>query len=698
GVWYEVITFGAPADHHQGFKHGGLKKLLSKHSHLRDSVVSYSQEESSRARELLANVAQLQPLVFGLAEELLSVSLEQNNARLQPVLHSLTQQTKQFVHALKDELVKSALIASHDHSNLCEDSTANQEWVLTPGQQDAWQQEADYDEEEWDRAWANVGMSLNCIIAMGDRLLGKEEVTSSGNQESDHSQNTASWQEQLLPLVVTLRDCVREAELKARVAMTFVMMQAAAAMTVSEGTTNIVQRRHAAFSQALSALVCGFVLRLFSALQDQDFLQQLISAGLLVQFEALLSTYGEEVGMLEDMEVCVSDLSRVTFTIIEAKSEEPEDLLPTLRGEWVSLVVEVPLPPETFRSLPQEVRDGRLIRVHPVLFNIGINQQQSLAERFGDSSLQERVNQQSCERLRVYCNTLRDTLPVTGTGDLLAIMIPEPKGREVAALLERNVTVTMTITIGTRNLQKYVSRTSVVFVSISFIVLMIISLAWLVFYYIQRFRYANARDLPQRRLGDAAKKAISKLQVRTIRKGDQETEGDFDNCAVCIEGYKPNDVVRILPCRHLFHKSCVDPWLLDHRTCPMCKMNILKALGIALNADCLEDLPLDYDLTVGGVGGALALEAVVSGGSSDGTLSEGGGSSVLLDPGVRRVGLPQDYQDPLRDSPVTMITDTLTGDLQPMASSSVASLVITVETGLSDEEGTGEQNQLGEKS
>ncbi|XP_045067717.1 RING finger protein 150 [Coregonus clupeaformis] len=140
------------------------------------------------------------------------------------------------------------------------------------------------------------------------------------------------------------------------------------------------------------------------------------------------------------------------------------------------------------------------------------------------------------------------TMPHSGVGDVVAIMIPEPKGREVAALLEQNVTVTMHITIGTRNLQKYVSRTSVVFVSISFIILMIISLAWLVFYYIQRFRYANARDRNQRRLGDAAKKAISKLQVRTIRKGDQETESDFDNCAVCIEGYKPNDVVRILPC------------------------------------------------------------------------------------------------------------------------------------------------------
>ncbi|XP_060921971.1 RING finger protein 150-like [Limanda limanda] len=292
------------------------------------------------------------------------------------------------------------------------------------------------------------------------------------------------------------------------------------------------------------------------------------------------------------------------------------------------------------------------------------------------------------------------TMPHPGTGDVVAIMIPEPKGREVALLLEHNVTVTMTITIGTRNLQKYVSRTSVVFVSISFIVLMIISLAWLVFYYIQRFRYANARDRNQRRLGDAAKKAISKLQVRTIRKGDQETEPDFDNCAVCIEGYRPGDVVRVLPCRHLFHKSCVDPWLLDHRTCPMCKMNILKALGIALNADCLDDLPLDYDLVLGGAGGgggggvgALALEAVVSAASSDGSLSEGG-SSVVLDPGVRRVGLPQDYQDPdpLRDSPGTATTDTHTGEHQPMASSaSVASLVIAVETGLSDEEGSLEQ-------
>ncbi|XP_023655198.1 RING finger protein 150-like [Paramormyrops kingsleyae] len=282
------------------------------------------------------------------------------------------------------------------------------------------------------------------------------------------------------------------------------------------------------------------------------------------------------------------------------------------------------------------------------------------------------------------------TMPHQGTGDIVAIMIPEPKGREIAALLERNVTVTMHITIGTRNLQKYVSRTSVVFVSISFIVLMIISLAWLVFYYIQRFRYANARDRNQRRLGDAAKKAISKLQVRTIRKGDKEMESDFDNCAVCIEGYKQNDVVRILPCRHVFHKNCVDPWLQDHRTCPMCKMNILKALGIPPNADCSDDVPPDYEVSVGGP------PTNQLSGASDLTANE---SSVVLDPGAGTVSLPQVLPDvdPLAQAGESRHIAS-SEHQPPMSSDSDTSLIMAVEAGLSDMELSSEQEREEVKS
>uniref|UniRef100_A0A8C0NEN5 RING finger protein 150 n=1 Tax=Canis lupus familiaris TaxID=9615 RepID=A0A8C0NEN5_CANLF len=240
------------------------------------------------------------------------------------------------------------------------------------------------------------------------------------------------------------------------------------------------------------------------------------------------------------------------------------------------------------------------------------------------------------------------TMSHAGVEDIVAIMIPEPKGKEIVSLLERNITVTMYITIGTRNLQKY------------------------------RFRYANARDRNQRRLGDAAKKAISKLQVRTIKKGDKETEPDFDNCAVCIEGYKPNDVVRILPCRHLFHKSCVDPWLLDHRTCPMCKMNILKALGIPPNADCMDDLPTDFE---GSLGGPPTNQIT---GASDTTVNE---SSVTLDPAVRTVGALQVVPDAEPTPQDGEVVFTANGEPEPAVSSdSDISLIMAMEVGLSDVE------------
>ena len=138
-----------------------------------------------------------------------------------------------------------------------------------------------------------------------------------------------------------------------------------------------------------------------------------------------------------------------------------------------------------------------------------------------------------------------------GTGDIIAVMITELRGKDILSYLEKNISVQMTIAVGTRMPPKNFSRGSLVFMSISFIVLMIISSAWLIFYFIQKIRYTNAWDRNQRRLGDAAKKAISKLTTRTVKKGDKETDPDFDHCAVCIERYKQNDVVRILPCKLL---------------------------------------------------------------------------------------------------------------------------------------------------
>ncbi|XP_054852202.1 E3 ubiquitin-protein ligase RNF128 isoform X1 [Eublepharis macularius] len=189
--------------------------------------------------------------------------------------------------------------------------------------------------------------------------------------------------------------------------------------------------------------------------------------------------------------------------------------------------------------------------------------------------------------------TGNDVQPMThpGTGDTVAIMISYIKGREILHRMGDGFQVTMVIEVGKKH-GSWMNSYSIFFVSVSFFIVTAATVGYFIFYSARRLRLARAQNRRQRQLKADAKKAIGRLQLRTLKQGDKETGPDGDNCAVCIEVYKPNDVVRILTCNHLFHKSCIDPWLLEHRTCPMCKCDILKALGIEVDIeDGVESFP-----------------------------------------------------------------------------------------------------------
>lgn len=42
-----------------------------------------------------------------------------------------------------------------------------------------------------------------------------------------------------------------------------------------------------------------------------------------------------------------------------------------------------------------------------------------------------------------------------------------------------------------------------------------------------------------------------------------------DVCAICRESLGAGDAVRRLPCLHVFHRDCIDQWLLVRTTCPL---------------------------------------------------------------------------------------------------------------------------------
>ncbi|XP_036381521.1 E3 ubiquitin-protein ligase RNF128a isoform X3 [Megalops cyprinoides] len=166
-----------------------------------------------------------------------------------------------------------------------------------------------------------------------------------------------------------------------------------------------------------------------------------------------------------------------------------------------------------------------------------------------------------------------------GTGGTVAIMIGYIRGMEIVSLIKKGIAVTMSIEVGKQH-GPWMSHYSVFFVSISFFVVTAATVGYFIFYSARRLNSVRMQNRKQKQLKAEAKKAIGQLLVRTLKQDDRETGPDADTCAVCIDVYKPGDVVVTLTCNHFFHKTCIEPWLLEHRTCPMCKCDILKALGI----------------------------------------------------------------------------------------------------------------------
>ncbi|XP_036383014.1 E3 ubiquitin-protein ligase znrf3 [Megalops cyprinoides] len=82
--------------------------------------------------------------------------------------------------------------------------------------------------------------------------------------------------------------------------------------------------------------------------------------------------------------------------------------------------------------------------------------------------------------------------------------------------------------------------------------------------------------------------ALEKMETRKFKaksKGQRESScgasdslssSSTSDCAICLEKYIDGEELRVIPCAHRFHKKCVDPWLLQHHTCPHCRHNIIE--------------------------------------------------------------------------------------------------------------------------
>ncbi|TWW58515.1 RING finger protein 11a [Takifugu rubripes] len=51
-----------------------------------------------------------------------------------------------------------------------------------------------------------------------------------------------------------------------------------------------------------------------------------------------------------------------------------------------------------------------------------------------------------------------------------------------------------------------------------------------------------------------------------------------EECVICMMDFEYSDPIRFLPCLHIYHVDCIDPWLMRSFTCPSCMEPVDAAL------------------------------------------------------------------------------------------------------------------------
>lgn len=71
-------------------------------------------------------------------------------------------------------------------------------------------------------------------------------------------------------------------------------------------------------------------------------------------------------------------------------------------------------------------------------------------------------------------------------------------------------------------------------------------------------------------LGDEALEQL----MPCVNYSDQEMTPSSNYCVICLENFVDGESCRLFPvCYRIFHSVCIDQWLNEHLTCPVCRIS-----------------------------------------------------------------------------------------------------------------------------
>ena len=188
-------------------------------------------------------------------------------------------------------------------------------------------------------------------------------------------------------------------------------------------------RESIVLSQALVGIVAAATQQLSNCLaeREEDKISQYAKIGLLVHSVCLLSTHGNEAHMISDFQSAYEKLNvtirfvsrggdswhgeafQVESVLRDGDSDEKHRTFSSMAegGGIGSVTVTISVGPlADFEWIARYLGIETSIRVIPLLFNLGVNEMQSVANKTGSTSLQNDLNRHNLRLFKAYVITL----------------------------------------------------------------------------------------------------------------------------------------------------------------------------------------------------------------------------------------------------------------------------------------------------
>ena len=90
-------------------------------------------------------------------------------------------------------------------------------------------------------------------------------------------------------------------------------------------------------------------------------------------------------------------------------------------------------------------------------------------------------------------------------------------------------------------------------------------------------RWQQQQEAGDHAAGQATTQGASEAVVRALPLRTVSSSEHVQACPVCLEDMEAGSEVRTLPCNHFFHAACVEGWLKQKNSCPMCREELPAA-------------------------------------------------------------------------------------------------------------------------